>query len=482
MTDQILERELARAPRRLIQGLWRRLWAVEAVVWVLLLAIPMGVLLVFFIPPFQGLDEGNHFLRAYTISEGSVFAVDHQGRTGGYVSECVAQYVKNFNVIAEQPGPYRRQQFFSQPPGCSSNARVFVPFENSALYSPVSYAPQVIGLAVARGVGASLPVQYYVGRLAILLVYVALMVAALRIALVGRTVIGLVAVWPMSLLLAATYSADTMTIGLATLFVAAVLRSLVIEEPSWPVFGVACASVVLLALSKSTYFLLAPLILLVPWRPFGTLWKSAAVKVGVLVAAVLVAGAWYLKVKYISLAPWFPPGYIDPARQVSQILHHPRWFAGFMLQNFTETPSAAVTWQTFVAQISFFRNPARGSGFPPPWILVIGYSLFVAAYLREATGLARWSWSAVARGALPILLVAVNVVVIFTAGYVEWTGPGAPPIIGGRYFLPLMAVPLISLVILAKVRLGRAWSMLPLVPFVVILYSWLILRGGHLFY
>lgn len=475
--------ERSAAPSRTaLRELVRRLTSLSAAAWFLILAAPMGAFLVAALPPFQGQDESYHFYRAYSISTGSVLETTRAGRTGADVSSCVVNFVNYHFFEAEQPTRFHLHDAVTEP-ACNPNVSYFIPFENTAIYSPIPYLPQVVALTIGRVLHLPIAVLFFAGRAATLLTFLGLGYLTLRLTPSGHSVILLVAAMPMTLLLAATYSADTITISLALLTVAAVLRGLKSADASWRSFAVASGAALGLSLSKPTYVLLALLLLLIPNRLFPTLKTALAAKGAVLVVIGASTLAWYLLTRHISEAPFVAPwmGKYNPAAEIGFILHHPLGYAKKIADLLFGVQVGNYPWTTFVAHLGYFRNPAAGQGFPPDWVLVIAYALLIVAYLRETARPLVVSGGAVIRAAFPAVLVVVNVLAIVTALYIYTVGPGGLLIVEGRYFLPLVAVPLLSLAALERGQ-PRRLSMLPLVPWVAVIYVWLIVKMLVFFY
>lgn len=465
-----------------IRPVVRRLTNLSAAAWFLLLAAPMGTFLVATLPPFQGQDETYHFYRAYTISTGSLTETTKAGRTGADVSSCVVNFVNYHFFEAEQPTRFHLHDAVTQPP-CTSGVVEFIPFENTSMYSPVPYLPQVAALLLTRLVHLPLSIQFFAGRAAALLTFLAIGYIALRVAPSGHSVLLLVATMPMTLLLAATYSADTVTISLALLTIAAVLRCLKSADATWRSFALAAGAALGLSLAKPTYVVLALLLLLVPNRLFPSQARALTAK-GVTLAVIGAATlAWYLQTRHIDLAPFVAPwmGKYNPKAQITYITHHPFGYAKVVADLLVGQQVGDYPWTTFVARLGYFRNPKAGQGFPPVWVVVIAYALLIQAYLREAARPLVGSVRVGIQAALPLVLVAVNVLAIVTALYIYTVGPGGLLIVEGRYFLPFAAVPLLALAPLERGQ-PRPLSMLPLVPFIALMYLWLILKVLAFFY
>jgi uncharacterized membrane protein len=463
------EGELPHDPHRLWDWIRRR----TAATWFVLLALPMGVFLVFAVPPFQGQDEPNQFFRAYTISDGSLVSAEHDGRVGGFLPACVDAYVHALVVSSQNPNPYPPGQFIAPPTACANLPVRFVAFENTAYYSPVSYLPHVVGIGIARLLKASVPVVYYAGRLGSLIAYIAMFVLAIRIAPVGKPVFLLLGLWPMALQQAATYSADTVTLGLAVLLTACVLRLWYSTEPQPRLLLLVFLAAVGLGLSKVSYALLTPILLLIPARAFPSRVPALIWKIGMLAVVGFVAVIWLIEVKNVSLAAWFPGQRIDPHAQLSYALHHPFWYVRFMLDGLFGNQSYLI-WRSFISIVGFFRNPIKQpDGLPPPWVMVLGYCLILSVYIREFGARAyRWSWRSSVIAAFPLILLVLNVAAVYSAIFIQATPLLAQPGIAGRYFFPLVTLPLLSLAVMG-VGQPRAKSVLWMLPFVLAMYAWL---------
>lgn len=474
--------EWAGRPLAVLHRVARRLATLSAATWFLILAVPMGAFLVATLPPFQGQDETYHFYRAYTISTGSWIEPTRSGRTGAEVTTCVINFVNYHFFEGEQPTRFHLHDAVTQPP-CNPGVSYFIPFENTAIYSPIPYLPQVAALTAGRALHLPLPILFFAGRAAAFLTFLGIGYLALRVTPSGHSVMLLVATMPMTLLLAATYSADTLTISLGLLTVAAVLRCLKNEDASWRSFALASGAAFGLALTKPTYFVLALLLLVVPNRLFPSLKTALAAKGGTLAVIAAATVAWYLQTRHISLAPFLDTamGKYDPAAQTAFIIHHPLGYAKEVADLLFGQQAGSYTWTTFVALLGYFRNPQAGQGYPPVWVIVIAYGLLVQAYLREAARPLVWSVDAAVRAAFPTLLAAANVLLIVTTLFILTVGPTGHLIVMGRYFLPLVAVPLVSLAALERGQ-PRRLSMLPLVPWIALVYAWLILKVLVFFY
>ncbi|HSR23336.1 MAG TPA: DUF2142 domain-containing protein, partial [Candidatus Eisenbacteria bacterium] len=381
-----------------------------------------------------------------------------------------------------RPGPFHLGDYVALRPGCAAEPSTLVTFDNTAVYSPVSYLPQSIGLAVARRLGAPVPVLFYAGRLAALLGYLGLVSLALRIAPVGRSVIMAVALMPMSLVLGTQYSADGVTIAFSLLLVGAVVHCRWDPRATWRSFLLAAAAAAALALCKSTYFVLAPLLLLVPTRLFPSSWSAHAARIGSLVIIALLAAGWYLQVRGNHPTGVIGGQGIDPGQQLVFIQHHWMWYGRFLLLTLFGPQTGYFTWPQFVSWVGFSRSPTAGLPSPPPLVMAAGVALLLVAYAREAPRAVVLSAGTIARAALPVALVAVNTVLLVTVLYATLQRVGDSTLwLQGRYLLPLAAAPVVSLLALGPPA-ERPRSVLPLAPLALLMFAYLVAKVPVYFY
>lgn len=435
----------------------RTLEGLDLAVWFLILGAVFGVVLVFFTPPSQGLDEPNHFFRVYSISQGQIVTPIPHGRAGVVVPACTYEYVNDLYVTALHPTNYDFRDFWRTAPGCARQPGQFVPIENTAVNSPISYLPELLAVTPLRALGAPAPVVFFAGRLAGLAVYLALIYLAIRIAPRGKAVFLVVGLLPSSLGLASGYSADGMTIALAFLAVALALRCLLDDSTDRRWFLALAGCLATLAVTKNTYFVLAPLVLLVPGKRISSSPRTAALaKAAAMAAAAAVTAAWYLAVRHVSLSAYAPEGHvIDPHVQMAFVLHHPITYAHVVARTIFQNGPESYFIPGFVQSVGFFRDPARGSPLAPLGLIIVATLVLAAAY-RNELGIRRRLLSTTERAAalLPLVLGAISVIVIFTVLWWQWTAVGARLVrqIQGRYFLPLVPLPLITIALLRAKR------------------------------
>jgi hypothetical protein len=420
-----------------------------------------GVFSVFFTPPSQSLDEPSHWARAYTLSQGTVLAERRGHDTGAQMPSCAVEYVGRVQGTADDAGPIPRGRFWTSPGGCDTT--VFVAYNNTAVYSPLPYAAPAAAIALTRAVGLPVPVQFYGGRLASLTVYLALVGAALCFASRCRLTIVVLGAMPMALLSASGYSADSVTLGLALLLGASVtrfLRTEAADTASRRPFFVLIGCSLGLALCKPPYVLLAGLVLLVPPGVFNPPRRSRVVKAASLLAVGAVAAGWYAVVRDVPLLRE-----ADRQAQLDHMLADPWSFVQAAYRGLLPYPNEWGLPRSLVSWVGNFRSRPAGG----PLVFALGATvLIVSSYAAEA---GRWVGSparrspdrqTVARGVVPLVVAAVCTGAILVIEYLTFTPVGATTVGGvqGRYFLPLLVLPALTVAILREPppeRAARTW-------------------------
>lgn len=392
-----------------------------------------GILFLLITPPFQAADEYNHYYRAFQISEGQIIAQKHQNQVGGFLPKSLVTTTERvsvgipFNPEGKQK-PEKIFSLFNLP--LESNNRVFVAFPNTAVYSPIPYLPQIIGIALGKIIGLSPILLMYVGRICNLLVWLVLGYLAIKITPICKWTFFLLALTPMSLFQAASLSADGVTNGVAFLLMAVFLQSALEEKKvvtGTQIFIIFLLSV-LLALAKQAYFPLVGLFLLIPVRKIGNKKKYATVFALLFLASVLAIFTWsfFSKSTYTTLVPNAAPG-----KQIHFILTHPFDLVGVILRTFFKDGIEYIS--QFVGKLGWLDTKL-----PPLFILSYIIMLGFISLVNHRKDIL------ISQMQKRILLLTfiLNVILIATILYISWTPVAKDRILGlqGRYFIPIAPV------------------------------------------
>lgn len=358
----------------------------------LFVALIFGITFAMITPVFQVDDEGDHYLKVDHLSQGHVFV---------------------------------------------EQSRVFI-----NLYSPIPYIIPTLAVLIGKLMGLSISIIFYIGRLSNLFFYIIIIFLAIKYTPVLKWVFFLLALMPMALYEAASFSSDGFNIAISFLLIAYILK-LAFDEKISKInrnqFLFVFILGVMLALSKEVYVLLLILFLIIPKhkfinRNFKYTWFFI-----IFVFSIMTALLWGLVVKgmYVPLN-----SNINPQEQITYILTHFLSFIWIFLGTISQNLLFYLT--TFVG--TFGWNDI-GLDTPLPPFLVYIYLLFVLVIaltdkVKVDIQLKQKLFS--------IAIFLVTFVSIFILEYLTWTTVGNNLIVGviGRYFIPI--APLLFLAVYNK--------------------------------
>lgn len=398
-----------------------------------------GMLFVLLVPPTQTADETTHFYRAYQLSEGHVLSKAYEQGFGDYMPEQI--HAVSRQLFGDIPSHYERTFVYTQLPALLKqkidfNSRTFVHLEGATVYSPVGYLPQVVGILLCKLLWPSVALMYYAGRVLNLLLFLILVYVAIRLWPGNKWILFAIALLPMTLSQAASFSPDATINSLAFLTIAGVLYVAKRKERITPLTGVLLvAAIVLLSLCKPVLFVLGILAFVCLRRHFVTKW-GYALFIGAMVGGGLLAtGIWNMQVKDYSagIQHYYYNGiHIDEHKQLERIITHPTDFIRTLGDSYLSSNGDVVT-RTLVGRLGWWDVDM------PLWFLVCAYALVALAVVAAERTFSRRE-KLVTGGVFVLGWLAISVVLYMTISAV-----GAPAIAGiqGRYFLaflPLLAV------------------------------------------
>lgn len=394
-----------------------------------------GAIFLFVTPPFQSPDEDAHFFRAFQISEGTLSAHTVGDSTGGSIPRSVESAGHLHSEVRHRPDlrVSVATVLGALDDPLAAGDRVEVAFPNTANYSPIPYVPQATAIFFGRLFEAAPLILMYLGRIANLAAWLALVFFGIRLAPAGGWLMAVLALTPMSMFLAPTLSADVLTNGLAFLWVGLFLSAVVSEERiDFDRFSLMTVVTIALTLSKQPYGLLSLLLLLVPVAKWGSR-RAYALRAGGLVAVnFLVAGLW----AWVANKSWSPARLdvpIVPGEQLRYVAEHPLEFVRTMFDSHLGSRQL----EEFTGVLGWLDTHL------PTWLLSFQLFLVTAAVLcteKLRGALKRWTVAA-ALGVGIVVVVAVDL-----ALYASWTPVAASVVEGiqGRYYVPVS--PLLVLV------------------------------------
>lgn len=375
--------------------------------------VSLGLVYFWLCPLGMAPDERAHFMRAFEVSC-LEFIPRHIGDDGAGGSVLPAAL-----------------ENFSDPSAVIDwGDTAELAFRNTALYSPLSYLPQAVGIRIARFLTNNVSAVFYAGRLGNFVASMALCIAALHLIPYGRKVIFMAMMFPLSLQEMISMAPDGFTIGLS-IFLLSYLLHLSYRPGNLKTLDFILLTTVCLVLSqvKIVYVTLVFLILIVPREKIGGRRSVLLFKVGVPLMAMACNLVW-LGVSAGYLVE-FNPG-VDSASQ-----------AKYVLTNIWQFYLTAV--RTTIAKAPFYVSSMIGSsmGALNIGISSIAWIAFLILYVYEV-GSSRDVPSGVRTSDRVVMLLVFLAccALIYASLYVQWT-PLEDPIVNGiqgRYFTPIISL------------------------------------------
>lgn len=390
-------------------------------------AIIFGMLFLLLTPPCQVPDEPSHFYRAFQVSELNIIAKkSDDGLVGGFLPQ-------NLQITAEKargniPFHYENKikvneifPLFKLP--LDSDIRKFVHFPGAALYSPVPYLPQAIGIAIGRFFNSSPLVLFYIGRLFNLFTWVCLVYSAIRLAPFFKWPLVLLALMPMSLFQAASVSADSATNGLSFFLIAITLRYAFDENKviRGRELCILFLTSILLVFCKVFYFFIPFIFLAIPVKKIGKKKKYFIFFFLLVLLMITMVTAWAFIIKDI----YIPLRGSSPAEQLHFIFSNPFKFIYIM---FSTWLTNGFSLESFIGNLGWLDTDIR---FQFLYFIVL---IFISLINRQENIMIKLTEKSIF---FTITLATASL--ISTLLYLSWTEVGSKIIndIQGRYFIPI---------------------------------------------
>ncbi|MFW5659245.1 MAG: DUF2142 domain-containing protein [Bacteroidota bacterium] len=311
----------------------------------------LGWVMLFITPPFFGNDEEDYVFRAWQLSQGQLIADHRPGFSGGDIPSNWYQPWVSFSDPASLDFycriPVDSVLHYTNRPLNSEQTQP-IDFRNTALYSPVGFLPHLPAMWVGQALNLPAFTVIYLARGLQYIVWLLLMVLAIR-RLPGSGFFWLLLIFlPMSLYQATTVTVDGLNNSLAFLFIASVLRWRALHL-TLTRKRLAFALVCLLAfvLIKQMYVLLGLFLLILTAAQWGGLWRKVVWVSALMLVAMLIGGLWS-KLAFQVYEPMHADifGIQNPPEQLRFLLSHPLVYAQALFAGVAEW--GAVLWDSWL--------------------------------------------------------------------------------------------------------------------------------------
>lgn len=276
-----------------VRSALRRRVALHRLVFALILAL--GVAYTMVLPPYGAPDEKYHINQSFTLACRWANVFSSEDWDMGHVPINMSyRREHDFNTLLQDQEEHTTvwtwQAFadgiFTLSPDAFDSHTALEEAQTDS--NPILYLPSAAAVFVGFLLHLGFVPVLVLGRLANLVCFAALAAAAVRFAPFGRRIFAAVALLPMTLHLAASFSRDALLLGLCFVFTSLCLRAAFGEKnPGRALLIAIAAAGLLFCPGKAVYLPLAALVLLIPSKrlslPRPVLWKA-----GYLAACVVV--------------------------------------------------------------------------------------------------------------------------------------------------------------------------------------------------
>lgn len=410
----------------------------------LIIGTVFGLCFLFATAPLQAFDETEHFFRSYQVSEldflsnktnaPNVAGVSDGTGYGGNIPVSVVDTASSLRWGIQTESGAKKGSFIKSrlitglKVPLNSSVKKEVRFDNTAIYSPAGYIPQSLGIEFGKILNLGPVYLIYLGRLANLIVWLALIFVAIRITPVGKWVFGAIALNPASIFLAPTLSPDTFASGVIALSVALVLywraKDTKLSRKSVVLLTALFTTLVLI---KNVYAPIALILLTLP----SSVMKNR-LKVGIIAALALASVVWNIQVLPVTSGI---PSYFGVAEHVSAIdqihfiINNFYSFIKILAWNIIGSPSVLVPYQ--------YASVAADNVIPY-WSVVLWMFALVLTFLIRSETIVRRVVTTRLRliFASSVVLIAIAIMISL---YLGWSPVGSKMMSGiqGRYFIPI---------------------------------------------
>lgn len=420
----------------------------------LLFVLPVGLSIVFLVPPLAGNDEISHVSRAYEISHGQL--ITQQLPNGNYGGEVPTEFIKlyrsnSFDALRIDHDAIRSAAHSASTTSINTNDTTPLAYSGAALYSPLAYLPHVIALKIAQFFNASILSSIYLIRVFVLLSFALLVAFALWLIPKRKYFLLTIALLPTSVLLAGIISTDAILLGTLFIIIASSVYIFEKRNPSLlihnrPIYLLIIVSICALyvAVSKVAYviivlLLLFPLLYLYKNRPR----KLAVWAVSCLAIPIIAALSWFtiiaandygagqrLSVNSVGI---YPP---TADQAVHEVVANPLRFPEMLYHTYVDDWRTAQDIPNYIMQ-SWSGMFTEYKITPALWFtLLVVFTLLLAFSIREPAIRHITTYHRLATAIAMVLVVAA----ISFSMYLYATTANSANINGiqGRYFLPLL--------------------------------------------
>lgn len=400
-----------------------------------LLALVFGSAFIIYTPPFQVADESAHIYRAFSLAEFNAFKNYEANPMPTNIDSTLNMFAYLFwrpqnkvnDSVMAVAWTVELDQHNRKPKYYNSATGYFYP----------SYMPQISAVWIAKFFELKVLAMLYLGRFFALIFYVAFVFSAIRIIPFAKYMLMGLALMPMSLAQAGSYSADCVLFSFSFLCTAlfikyAKAKGYFTTNPE-AVMGIIILS--LMGVLKSVYFPIALLVFLVPHSKFTMRRNYLLVTLGTVIAAVALTLLW--QISGITPLNDLPPDAISESAQtvnssarVMQLIRQPTLVFDMVHQ--TLRYFGPVYFKSTIGILGYLDTTLPSGVYTAFTLLILTLTMFEG---DKKDGLLFWQRSFLLFIGLTVFLA--NLLAMYILATSEKSGLIVEGI-QGRYFIPVL--------------------------------------------
>ena len=404
----------------------------------LLIAVPLGLLYMVVLPMGGAPDEMVHYYRAYEISMGNFFSEYVEGGGG---DELPVATIEIFSELSKDISHIKYKDVLASfEIKTNEDEKAFINFPTTALYSPLCYLPQALGIIIGRILNLPTSATFYLGRISNFACFLALIYFALKFIPIKKISLLFILFLPTIFQSAISLSPDALTIAVAFSLVSFILYMKYEKKElmSKKEFAFLVVLNVFMSMLKIVYLPICFLIFLIPHERFSSK-KSKNIKLLIILVGVIVINLLWLSYSSRFLFETNPG--VNSTEQVKFILTSPFAYSKILFR--TITTEFYIYLMNGLGAYLGWLNIAVSQFYIFIYFIMLVFIIIVDQNKKRLKEYERW-WIA-------FLTVGV-IALIFTSLYVQWTPVQNEVINGiqGRYFLPIILM--VALLVQNKIQ------------------------------
>lgn len=422
----------------------------------LVLAVVFTSCFLLSIPPMSTPDAPNHFIRAYAISTGKMFALEtgpgSEAQTTTLADKEVGfKKTKKGYWLSRNIVEYTKGQDYCSSKNVSDSAhpdKCFYYQNQTEANSPIAYLPQVSAIWIARVFTESPSSLAYAQEFALAATWIICVFLSIRIAPFGKWPIALIALLPMQIQVSFQLGADVMTAAPAMLLAATFMHRVFSSQSNRSSKKELFFLSFLLLLSTQSKMVMLPLVLLILCYPLeydplayrkGTFTRTLQIRCLATAFPIAFWLLWSLIINKTerSLSDVF----ITAQDQIHILSSNPLRFIFSWLLSCWHWLISQFDISTIIGNLKSLQSPL------PNGFIILGF-VVLCIVLASTTDTETSQWKTISQEGHPFCFitflfcfVAISIsAAILLAEYIIWTPINVHGIFGvqGRYFLPVL--------------------------------------------